>query len=120
MVPASMFGIDRNSEHYKDMTDQQILEELEAKGLDTIIGYRIPTEGKQSVCNMKVVGFIDDASGSTIIVPNEWVSQTGSDFDVDSVYGIQYETYKTRTGELKKIQYNNSVDFYSYFDYYLN
>ena len=58
-----------------------------------LIGYRIPTEGKQSMAVMKVVGFIDDALGSTIVVPDAWVAQTGSDFDIDSVYGIQYATY---------------------------
>ena len=117
ILPYSYLGIDKTSSHYKNMTDEDIIKELTSKGLDKLIGYRIPTEGKQSICNMQVVGFIDDSYGSTIIVPDDWVTQTGSDFDVDSVYGIQYETYKTRTGELKKIQYNNSVDFYSYFDY---
>ena len=56
------------------MTNEEIIAELEAKGLDMIIGYRIPTEGKQSVCNMKVVGIVDDAFGSTIVVPDDWVS----------------------------------------------
>lgn len=61
----------------------------------TMIGYRIPTEGKQSMVVMKVVpypgsedGFLPSAYGSTIVVPDEWVTQTGSDFDVDSVYGM--------------------------------
>lgn len=63
--------------------------------LRTMIGYRIPTEGKQSMVVMKVVpypgsedGFLPSAYGSTIVVPDEWVTQTGSDFDVDSVYGM--------------------------------
>ena len=54
---------------------------------------------------MKVVGFTDDAYGSTIIVPNDWVSQTGSDFDIDSVYGIQFETYKDKDGRVRRIKY---------------
>ena len=108
MVPLSYLGIDRNSKHYKGMTDEQILEELEKEGLDTFIGYRIPTEGKQSVCIMKVAGILSDAYGSTIVVPDEWVAQTGSDFDVDSIYTIQYETYKNhRTGEITKIHYKD-------------
>lgn len=53
----------------------------------------MPTEGKQSIAILKVVGFLDDSQGSTIVVPDEWVPQTGSDFDVDSVYGICYEMY---------------------------
>lgn len=53
-----------------------------------MIGYRIPTEGKQSICIMYVKEFLPDAYGSTVVVPDEWVTQTGSDFDVDSVYGM--------------------------------
>lgn len=119
-VPYSYLGIDKNSEHYKDMSDSDILKELEKNGkLNMIIGYRIPTEGKQSVCNMKIKGFISDAFGSTIIVPNDWVSQTGSDFDIDSVYAITAETYKTSDGQIKKIEYKNSEDLtiYDWFSY---
>ena len=119
MVPASFLGIDKNSEHYKNKTNEEIIKELQDAKLDMIIGYRIPTEGKQSVCNMKVVGLIDDAYGSTIIVPDDWVSQTGSDFDIDSVYTIQPETYKLSSGEVKKIVYKEAEDrtLYDWFDY---
>lgn len=120
MLPYSFLGIDKNSEHYKNMTDEEIIEELSKEdefGLDTFIGYRIPTEGKQSACRMKLVGFISDAYGSTIVVPDDWVSQTGSDFDIDSVYGIQYETYKKADGQVKKVKYKETVDKYDWFAY---
>lgn len=82
---------------------------LNEEGLDLHIGYRIPTEGKQSISILKVVGFLDDTYGSTIMLPDEWVTQTGADFDVDSVYGICYETYKDKTGTIKKIQANTEI-----------
>ena len=66
------------------------LEKLRKEGLLIQIGYRIPTEGKQSVCIFNVVDFLDDVYDSTIIVPDEWVEETGSDMDGDSVYGIVY------------------------------
>ena len=69
------------------------ISKLETEGLDIHLGYRIPTEGKQSISVLKVVGFTPDCLGSTIVVPDAWVTQTGSDFDVDSIYGICYETY---------------------------
>lgn len=69
------------------------------------IGYRIPTEGKQSMAVMKVVGFLPEWMGSTIVVPDEWVTQTGSDFDVDSIYGIAYETYLGEDGRIHKVEY---------------
>lgn len=73
--------------------EKKLLEQIAKEGLDIHLGYRIPTEGKQSISVLRVVGFTNDALGSTIIVPEEWVTQTGSDFDVDSIYGICYEIY---------------------------
>lgn len=64
--------------------------------LRTMIGYRIPTEGKYSAVVLEVVGFLPESNGSTIILPYELVAQTGWDFDVDSVYLMQ-KTFKVRT-----------------------
>lgn len=117
MVPYSYLGIDRNSSHYKDMSEEEILKELHNKGLDEFIGYRIPTEGKQSACVMRVKHFLDDAYGSTIILPDEWVAQSGSDFDIDSVYGMQAETYIKADGEVMSIDLKNVLDEQDYVAY---
>ena len=69
----------------KEIFDQKIIKELEEDGLDRVVSYRIPTEGKQSMAIAKIAHFLDDTYGSTIVVPDEWVAQTGSDFDIDSV-----------------------------------
>ena len=116
-LPYSAFGIDKNSPHYRNMTDEEIIAELKEKGLDQFIGYRIPTEGKQSIAVMKLAGFIPDGSGSTIVLPNEWVPQTGSDFDVDSVYGIMHKVFITAEGEVKKIKYKESFNTGDWFSY---
>ncbi len=76
--------------------EAELIQQMQTEGLDIHLGYRIPTEGKQSISILKVVGFVNDALGSTIVVPDEWVTQTGSDFDVDSVYGISWEIYLTK------------------------
>lgn len=118
LLPASNFNFKRENEDGTKKTDKQLLEELQEAGLDTVIGYRIPTEGKQSVCVMKVVGFVNDAQGSTIVVPDDWVAQTGSDFDIDSVYGINYTSYvDKKTGKIKKIKYKNANDENDYINY---
>lgn len=70
---------------------EETIKKLQAIGADTFIGYRIPTEGKQSIIKMKVVDFLDETQGSTIIVPDEWVAQSGSDFDIDTIYSIVHE-----------------------------
>lgn len=117
MLPASNFGFAKNADGTYKKSKEELLKELQAAGLDTLIGYRIPTEGKQSVCVMKVVGFLDDAQGSTIVVPDDWVSQTGSDFDIDSVYGIQYNTYVDKHGNIHKQSYSEELDIYDYANY---
>lgn len=116
MLPASNFGFAKNADGTYKKSKEELLKELQDAGLDTLIGYRIPTEGKQSVCVMKVVGFLDDAQGSTIVVPDDWVSQTGSDFDIDSVYGIQYNTSINADGNIQKVIYNDLAGK-SYDDY---
>lgn len=117
MLPASNFGFAKNADGTYKKSKEELLKELQAVGLDTLIGYRIPTEGKQSVCVMNVVGFLDDAQGSTIVVPDDWVSQTGSDFDIDSVYGIQYNTYIDKHGNIRKQDYSEKLDIYDYANY---
>lgn len=126
MLPASNFGITRNDKEFngirekaktenwtieqlEEELDKAILAKLQLEGLDTMIGYRIPTEGKQSIAIMKVVGFTSAAYGSTIVVPDDWVSQTGSDFDIDSVYGIQFATYRDKYG-ISKVEYSENVN----------
>ena len=106
MLPKSNFNLQYTKEDGTLKSDEELLKELQDSGLDTVIGYRIPTEGKQSICIMKVVGFTDDALGSTIVVPDDWVAQTGSDFDIDSVYGIHFKSYINKKGKAKKIKYN--------------
>lgn len=108
MLPAANFGFKRTNDDGSLKSDDELLDELKAEGLDEILGYRIPTEGKQSVCKFKVVGFTDDALGSTIVVPDAWVSQTGSDFDIDSVYGIQYNTKLDKNGKIRKVKYSDN------------
>lgn len=50
-----------------------------------MFGIRIPTEGKQSMVLFEVVGFIN--SGATqAIFPQSLVTQTGWDFDIDTIY----------------------------------
>lgn len=86
-----------NSAMFDDTkSDEEILKELEEKGLDKSIVYRMPTEGKQSVAIAKIIGFVDNSYGSTVFVSDEWVTQTGSDFDIDTIYAITYEMYRNK------------------------
>lgn len=109
MLPKSAFNLKYEKPDGTRKTDEELLKEIQDAKIDEVIGYRIPTEGKQSICIMKVVGFVDDALGSTIVVPDDWVSQTGSDFDIDSVYGINYSTYIDENGVVQKKEYHKEA-----------
>ena len=76
--------------------EEEALSQLQKIGADEIIGYRIPTEGKQSIAKMKIVGFLDPSQGSTMVVAKDWVTQTGSDFDIDTIYTITHQTHLNR------------------------
>ena len=65
----------------------------------------------------KIAHFLDDTYGSTIVVPDEWVAQTGSDFDIDSVYGIQHRSYVDRDGRVRKYNWIDEPTEFDYFHY---
>ena len=67
----------------KDMIDEELLSNF---------SYRIPTSSLQSGAILKVVGFIPEGNGDTIIVPKEHTKQIGEDFDIDkrNVYKENY------------------------------
>jgi hypothetical protein len=74
----------------------------------THIGYRIPLESKHSMVVFEVVGFITDGS-SSIILPDEFIEQSGGDFDIDTLYTIIKNIEETKEG-FKVIPYSTKED----------
>ena len=66
-----------------DVLDPALLEEA---GLDKAIGYRIPTENKSSMLPIIIKGFAPQQNGSSIFLPAEITTLSGSDFDVDKMF----------------------------------
>jgi hypothetical protein len=56
-------------------------------------GFRIPTQGPNSMAAIEVVGFLPKSSGDLILAPRDFIAQMGSDFDVDKLYTYMYNTY---------------------------
>ena len=110
LLPKWMVKAYNTYDNEGNLVHEVTLEDLQNAGLDTMIGYRIPTEGKQSVAVMKVVGLLDESQGSTIVVPDEWVLQTGSDFDIDSIYGIYHTATFDKNGKPQKVEYIEGED----------
>ncbi len=51
----------------------------------TMIGYRIPTQGLNSIEFMEVAEFLPSEVGNVLILPTEIVTKAGSDFDIDKL-----------------------------------
>lgn len=119
LLPKWMVKAYNTYDNEGNLVHEVTLEDLQNAGLDTMIGYRIPTEGKQSIAVMKVVGLLDESQGSTIVVSDEWVLQTGADFDIDSIYGIYHTAYFDRNGKPHKVEYIDGEDEVSTYRRYI-
>jgi hypothetical protein len=65
-------------------------------------GFRIPTQGYNSMAVVEVVGFLPDYMGDLVIAPRSFMVQMGSDFDVDKLYDYFFK-FEEKNGQLQKI-----------------
>ena len=69
---------------------------------DTMLGFRIPSTELHSGIPLKVVGFYPSKNNANVIIaPAEIVFFHGSDYDVDKLYVVRREAYKTDVNGLK-------------------
>lgn len=70
-----------------DLSNEEIetLRETNPKVL-MMVGYRIPTQGQNSMLPLIVKGFLPNELGDTVVVPYEIVAQSSSDFDIDKLH----------------------------------
>lgn len=71
------------------------IEQLENSPLLKNLGYRIPSSGKHSVAMLKVIGWLPMPYSAGIIVADDIVNATGTDFDVDSLFMIHKHFVRT-------------------------
>jgi len=77
------------------------------------IGYRIPTQGMSSMFAFCVADVLPCVAGDTIIVPDAFTAQTGSDFDVDKLFLATF-SYKNGVKEhidAKILEYDEDVTY---------
>lgn len=72
------------------------------KELTQLIGFRIPTQGHNSMLPIEVVGFVPANLGDIIVVPAAITMQMGSDFDVDKLYTYR-RPYKYIASKVKAL-----------------
>ena len=72
---------DSNGNTYQELDINKVPKDL-LKG----IGYRIPTEGKYSMVPLIIKGFLPQQNGSSIMLPADITTLSGSDFDIDKLF----------------------------------
>lgn len=65
-----------------------------------LFGFRIPTQGLNSMTMIEIVGFLPPEAGDLIIAPRDFTKRMGSDFDVDKLYTYQYPTTIDEDGRI--------------------
>jgi hypothetical protein len=76
----------------------------------TMVGYRIPTEDKYSMYVFKVAGFLPESTGATMVLPDDFITQTNADFDIDSVFNMSHNLYTDKNGKIACIPYDQKMD----------
>jgi hypothetical protein len=94
----------------KGKTDEELIKLLEGSEILKGIGFRIPTQGLNSMEVFRIKGFLPEFMGKTIVVPSEITTKAGSDFDIDKLNLYLKNVYVTPSGEIK------SVPFFGYGD----
>jgi len=81
-----------------------------------MIGFRIPTQGMNSIESIVVKGFLPRESGDMIVVPTEIVGKAGSDFDIDKMnlyipnYVLKYSKFtKEEIVDFKKSPFFDNI-----------
>ena len=77
----------------------------EGRKILTGIGFRIPTQGLNSMDVFVVKGFLPAYMGKTIVVPSEITTKAGSDFDIDKLNTYLKNVYVTPDGKVKLVPF---------------
>ncbi len=94
----SIGGLNRFNEMIKEgRVDPRILR---------MVGFRIPTQGHNSMVVVQVVEFLPYQSGNVIVLPSEITTIAGSDFDIDKL-NLYFANFKIKGTELNYVEYGN-------------
>ena len=80
------------------------------KDLLKLFGFRIPTQGHNSMAALEVAGFLPKECGDLIIASQDLVVQMGSDFDVDKLFTYNYLTKEINDNGVPKVVIDNDGD----------
>jgi len=85
-----------------------------------LIGFRIPTQGLNSIEAIEIKGFLPESAGDAVMVPSDIVAKTGSDFDIDKLFMYLPNYYINSKKEPVYIEYfgDDSGRLASEYNYY--
>jgi hypothetical protein len=90
--------------HYSELSFEQKMDYLRYN--PELLGYRIPTQGHNSIVMLKVAGVYPETIGDTVTLPSEFTTLTGSDFDIDKLYVTRYNyDIDQENRKLRKIKF---------------
>ena len=81
-------------------------------GILDMIAYRIPTEKDYSIINLKARRFFPKTTGGIMMVPSQFTTIAGFDFDIDKLYFVQRE-FKYSSPTVIYNNYDIWTDFYT-------
>ena len=87
--------------------DPSLSKEQISEKLMTLIGYRIPQQGKSSTLIMKVRNILPPSHKASIRVPGAVTTMMGSDFDIDKMFVLFPEARVNKDGSVDKV----SIDY---------
>lgn len=93
---------------YKDLVSAK----TGSKDLLSIIGFRIPTQGLNSIDAIKIKGFLPKEAGDIVVLPSEIVKKAGSDYDIDKMQLYFPNVYQIGN-KFKYIKEEEYVDYVS-------
>ena len=111
--------------YFKDITPEEVgfvqnkegiwvaPEGMDVSKLLNSIGFRIPTQGLNSIDSIVIKGFLDPSYGDMVVVPSEMVGKSGSDFDIDKL-NMFLANYHV---EVEKLSFEELQEFKSFYSY---
>ncbi len=90
-----------------NLTDEDLLKHINESDASILegVGFRIPTQEINSVERFKVVGFLPEEFGDTVVVPEAVTTKAGSDFDVDKLNTYLKNIYVDENNNIKAVKY---------------
>lgn len=104
----------RTLERLNEMLKDSIWVSKNRKSI-TLVGYRIPTQGLNSMEVFEIAEFLPSEAGNILVVPPELTKKAGSDFDIDKL-SVFYPNFNIRKKGAKEILGAEYVDLSNFKD----